>query len=86
MWEGRNNQEVGLEAAILQRKRNSSLVKLACTENVTGLKSSTEAAGVRKSSVVNGVTIYHRITLERGSGAFRKPVKGDREIAWRYRK
>jgi len=26
MWEGQDNQEVGLEAAILERKRNSSLV------------------------------------------------------------
>ena len=37
MWERIDNQEVGLEAAILQRKRNSSLVKRACAENVTGL-------------------------------------------------
>jgi hypothetical protein len=44
MWEGRDSQEVGLEAATLQRKRNSSLVESACAEDVTGLKSSTEAA------------------------------------------
>ncbi len=44
MWERSDNQEVGLEAAILQRKRNSSLVKRACAENVTGLKHRTEAA------------------------------------------
>ncbi len=37
MWERSDNQEVGLEAAILQRKRNSSLVKRARAENVTGL-------------------------------------------------
>ena len=37
MWERFDNQEVGLEAAIFQRKRNSSLVKRACAENVTGL-------------------------------------------------
>ena len=45
MWDGQNNQEVGLEAAILERKRNSSLVKRPCAENVTGLKSVTEAMG-----------------------------------------
>ena len=44
MWERTDNQEVGLEAAILQRKRNSSLVKRTRAENVTGLKFSTEAA------------------------------------------
>jgi hypothetical protein len=45
MWELTDNQEVGLEAAILSRKRNSSLVKRACAKNVTGLKHDTEAAG-----------------------------------------
>ena len=44
-WERPDNQEVGLEAAILERKRNSSLVKRFCTDNVTGLKCTTEAAG-----------------------------------------
>ena len=45
MWEGLDSQEVGLEAAILERKRNSSLVESACAEDVTGLKRLTEAAG-----------------------------------------
>ena len=44
-WRYRDNQEVGLEAAILERKRNSSLVKRLCTDNLTGLKRATEAAG-----------------------------------------
>ena len=51
MWERTDNQEVGLEAAILQRKRNSSLVKRARAENITGLKLSTEATGSRKRAV-----------------------------------
>ena len=73
MWDGQNNQEVGLEAAILERKRNSSLVEqLSCAEDVTGLKPCTEAAGV--------------IFGSRGSGAFRRPVKAGREAGWRYRK
>ena len=36
-WDFIDNQEVGLEAATLRRKRNSSLVKRSCAENVTGL-------------------------------------------------
>ena len=44
MWEGIDSQDVGLEAAIIKRKRNSSLVESACAEDVTGLKSDTEAA------------------------------------------
>ena len=40
-----DNQEVGLEAAILERVRNSSLVKCSGAENSTGLKHATEAAG-----------------------------------------
>ena len=46
MFECRDNQEVGLEAAILERVRNSSLVKCSGADNVTGLKLVTEAAGV----------------------------------------
>ena len=45
MWKRIDSQEVGLEAAIFQRKRNSSLVEWVCAENVTGLKSNTEASG-----------------------------------------
>ena len=48
-WERMSNctdsQEVGLEAATLERVRNSSLVEWFGAENVTGLKPSTEAAG-----------------------------------------
>ena len=52
MWDGQDNQEVGLEAAILERKRNSSLVEqLSCAEDVAGLKPCTEAAGVRRQMI-----------------------------------
>ena len=44
MWDCTDSQEVGLEAATLERVRNSSLVEWFCADNVTGLKSSTEAA------------------------------------------
>ena len=51
MWKDPDNQEVGLEAAILQRKRNSSLVERTRAENSTGLKSCTEVAGQVKLAV-----------------------------------
>ena len=71
-WEGIDSQEVGLEAAILQRKRNSSLIESSCAEDVTGLKPSAEAADSRAS-------VSSR-------GAFCTPAKGDREVSWRYQK
>ena len=72
MWEGLDSQEVGLEAATLERVRNSSLVELSCAENVTGLKLSTEATDLQ-------------FTVS-GRGAFRRSVKRHREEPWRYRK
>jgi hypothetical protein len=45
MWDCKDNQEVGLEAATLERVRNSSLVKWSCADDVTGLKHGAEAAG-----------------------------------------
>ena len=44
MWGRPDNQEVGLEAATLERVRNSSLVKWFCADNVAGLKYTAEAA------------------------------------------
>ena len=44
MWDRLDSQEVGLEAAILERVRNSSLVKWSCADNVVGLKFTAEAA------------------------------------------
>jgi hypothetical protein len=51
MWERLDSQEVGLEAAILQRKRNSSLVERTRAENSAGLKSRTEATGFLREAV-----------------------------------
>ena len=45
MWDCPDNQEVGLEAATLERVRNSSLVKWSCADDVAGLKHGAEAAG-----------------------------------------
>ena len=46
MWGRPDNQEVGLEAAILERVRNSSLVKWSCADNVAGLKRTAEAVAI----------------------------------------
>ena len=47
MWDREDSQEVGLEAAILERVRNSSLVKWSCADNVAGLKRTAEAVAMR---------------------------------------
>ena len=49
MWGRPDNQEVGLEAAILERVRNSSLVKWSCADNVAGLKRTAEAVAIHFS-------------------------------------
>src|SRR3712207_2613601 len=46
MWDRRDNQEVGLEAAILERVRNSSLVKWFRADIVAGLKHPAEAVAL----------------------------------------
>ena len=45
MWGRSDNQDVGLEAATIQRVRNSSLVERPCAENVPGLKPGAETVG-----------------------------------------
>ena len=44
MWDREDSQAVGLEAAILERVRNSSLVEWFCADNVAGLKHTAETA------------------------------------------
>jgi hypothetical protein len=56
MSECTDNQEVGLEAATLERVRNSSLVKCSGADNVTGLKLVTEAAG----AILRGCAVGER--------------------------
>jgi len=68
MWRLIDNQEVGLEASILSRKRNSSLVKRVCAENITGLKGSTEVAGFRKEAVEEHCHGDTRQTVRTGTG------------------
>ena len=71
-WGGEDSQDVGLEAATIQRKRNSSLVQSPCAENVTGLKPCTEATG-------GGEFIPRR-----GRRAFHKALKAAREVRWSH--
>ena len=49
MWDRRDNQEVGLEAATLERVRNSSLVKWFRADNVAGLKHTAEAVALQRA-------------------------------------
>src|ERR671927_1158607 len=50
MWGRIDNQEVGLEAATLERVRNSSLVKWFRADNVAGLKHTAEAVTLRRTA------------------------------------
>ena len=71
MFDCTDNQEVGLEAAILERMRNSSLVKWSSAENSTGLKLVTEAAGVQV------------LGSARGRRASSRPRSGGESQPWR---
>ncbi len=72
MWDGCDSQEVGLEAAILERVRNSSLVELFCADNVAGLQAHHRSHANR---ALVGVWL--------GRGASRTPVKHDGDVVWR---
>ena len=60
MWDREDSQEVGSEAAILERVRNSSLVEWSCADNVTGLKPRAEAADLRVSGGGRGASSVPR--------------------------
>ncbi len=75
MWDRIDNQEVGLEAATLERVRNSSLVKWFRADNVAGLKHTAEAVALtREPSRVSlrgpgsGVWVGRGASCVRGSG------------------
>ncbi len=66
-----DNQEVGLEAATLERVRNSSLVKWSGADNVAGLKYTAEAAAItriHRSSPAGGDLV---VWLGRGASCIR---------------
>ena len=75
MWGRRDNQEVGLEAAILERVRNSSLVKWFRADNVAGLKHIAEAVALTRVLRCRpcggggaGVWVGRGASCHRGSG------------------
>ena len=55
-WGRSDNQEVGSEAAILERVRNSSLVEGSRADNVPGLKAAAEA----QDAVIRGCVVGER--------------------------
>src|SRR5215831_12797008 len=57
MWRCANSQEVGLEAATLERVRNSSLVECPRADNGAGLKLCTETVDL---PLVNGRGAFGR--------------------------
>ena len=69
MWSRGDNQEVGLEAAILERVRNSSLVKWFCADNVAGLKRTAEA--VAATRVAGASLLVVGVLLGRGASRMR---------------
>ena len=69
MWSRGDNQEVGLEAAILERVRNSSLVKWFCADNVAGLKRTAEA--VAATRVAGASLLVVGVLLGRGAACMR---------------
>ena len=72
MSDCRDNQDVGSEAATIQRVRNSSLVKWSGADNVTGLKHGTEATDFVAMS----------LTMQRsGRGAFPGRRSGSGKLA-----
>ena len=50
MWSRGDNQEVGSEAATLERVRNSSLVEWFRADNVAGLKRTAEAVATTRNA------------------------------------
>lgn len=81
MWGRPDNQEVGLEAAILERVRNSSLVKWSCADNVAGLKRTAEAVSfthIHPLPSSDGCVVVWM-----GRGASCTPGSGDVSQPWR---
>ena len=75
MWNRKDNQDVGSEAATIERVRNSSLVEWICAENSAGFKLGTEATD---SMTGLPVVVWW--------GGVLSTVKVDREDGWSGRK
>ena len=75
----KDSQDVGLEAAIIERVRNSSLVECACTDNVTRLKHRTEAVESfvpLKEGLVGERCVQQRSQTARTGGAHTRANAG----------
>jgi hypothetical protein len=82
MWGRLDNQEVGLEAAILERVRNSSLVKWFRADNVAGLKHTAEAVALtRVPGRASCVGVWLGVWAGRGASCHR----GSRRVIVRWR-
>jgi len=67
-----NSQDVGLEAAIIERVRKSSLVECAGTDNVTRLKPRTEARECCQRVLMGGSSLFERgVVLDTSSSSGR---------------
>jgi hypothetical protein len=75
MWGGADSQEVGSEAATLERVRNSSLVECPRADNGPGLKPRTEAVDFSR---VPGVGCRVSGGAETSSPGTRDPRPGTR--------
>ena len=73
-----DSQDVGLEAAIIERVRNSSLVECAGTDNVTRLKHRTEAVDPAPAVEPDGRGAFcgRRSQTARTGGAHRRANAG----------
>jgi hypothetical protein len=75
MWDRIDSQEVGLEAATLERVRNSSLVEWSCADNSTGLKHRAEAASSSFTTRGRGAS-----SVQRSSGGNRCGARSSENV------
>jgi hypothetical protein len=71
MWGRIDNQEVGLEAATLERVRNSSLVKWFRADNVAGLKHTAEAVALTRVPGLSPLGVGLGVWVGRGASCHR---------------
>jgi hypothetical protein len=82
MWGRIDNQEVGLEAAILERVRNSSLVKWFRADNVAGLKHTAEAVASARVLRRPVCPVGAGVWVGRGASCHRGSRRGIERWRW----
>ena len=83
MWGRIDNQEVGLEAATLERVRNSSLVKWFRADNVAGLKHTAEAVASTRDTSPGSLGSGAGVWVGRGASCHRGSRRGIEWWRWR---